>query len=238
VVSGLYAIDLIAWRQKVAAMYEQVRALHERDPRGAWELFQRERNRLYKDHPCSALAPKQRAGFEGFRYFDYDPAFCVEGEIDPSVEEMTFVAQISEGALTHRKIATARFWLAGSEWALDMFWLDIYGGGLWIPVGDRTNGVSSYGGGRYLFDTAKGANLGISADGANIRLDFNFLYPPSCALNPAWICPLCPPQNRLALPIEAGEMHDSAYQYQRSWAPLHSQARGAARFPLSESVAL
>jgi uncharacterized protein (DUF1684 family) len=238
VVSGIYAIDLIGWRHKVAAIYEQVRTVHEDDPRAAWELFRRERDRLYREHPCSAFAPGRRDRFEGFRYYDYDPAFCVEGEIDHTVEETSFVAHISEGALSHRRIATARFWLAGRERALDMFWLDIYGGGLWIPVGDRTNGASSYGGGRYLFDTAKGANLGISADGASIRLDFNFLYPPSCALNPAWVCPLCPPQNRLALPIEAGEMHDSAYQHQRSWAPVHAQAHSTGRFPLAGSVAL
>ena len=52
-------------------------------------------------------------------------------------------------------------------------------------------------------DTAKGADLG--AHGDALVLDFNFAYQPSCAYDPKWVCPLAPPQNRLAVSIEAGE---------------------------------
>ena len=81
---------------------------------------------------------------------------------------------------------------------------------LWLPVGDETNGKTTYSGGRYLYDTTKGANLGSRSDGRRILLDFNFLYPPSCALNDSWICPLCPPANRLPFKLEAGERTRSA----------------------------
>ena len=61
----------------------------------------------------------------------------------------------------------ARFPHGGAAAALDVYWLDIYAGGLWLPVGDETNGTTSYGGGRYLFDKAvKAANLGLSAEGS------------------------------------------------------------------------
>ena len=58
--------------------------------------------------------------------------------------------------------------------------------------------------GRYLLDTCKGADLGSTPDGRLI-LDFNFAYHPSCHYNPMWACPLAPPSNRLAIPVEAGE---------------------------------
>jgi uncharacterized protein len=67
----------------------------------------------------------------------------------------------------------------------------------------------SYGGGRYLFDTMKGSDFQsvLHADGqTSIVLDFNYAYNPSCAYNSRWVCPLAPPENRLSVPIRAGEM--------------------------------
>ena len=72
-----------------------------------------------------------------------------------------------------------------------------------MPFRDATAGSSTYGAGRYLLDTAKGADLGL--DGGLLVLDFNFSYHPSCRYDPAWQCPLAPPQNVLAVAIEAGE---------------------------------
>jgi uncharacterized protein (DUF1684 family) len=79
-----------------------------------------------------------------------------------------------------------------------------YAGGIFLPFGDATNGGATYGAGRYLLDTAKGADLGATAQGALV-LDFNFAYQPSCAFDPRWACPLAPPEARLAIAIEAGE---------------------------------
>jgi uncharacterized protein (DUF1684 family) len=89
---------------------------------------------------------------------------------------------------------------------LDVHWLDVYGGGLFLPFGDTTNGHFTYGGGRYLLDTIKGADLG--GDGDRLWLDFNFAYHPSCAYDPRWSCPLAPPGNRLPVAVEAGERLD------------------------------
>ena len=67
---------------------------------------------------------------------------------------------VSEGTLQSRSIGVARFSHAGQTASLNLFWLHIYGGGLWLPVCDQTNGKTTYDGGRYLFDTTNGANLG------------------------------------------------------------------------------
>ena len=84
-----------------------------------------------------------------------------------------------------------------------MWWLDSYGGGLWIPVKDP--GATSYGGGRYLYDTVKGADLGTTGDGTLV-VDLNFLYAPSCAHDPRWVCPLAPAGNVLDVAVPVGEL--------------------------------
>jgi len=92
---------------------------------------------------------------------------------------------------------------------LSIYWLDIYGGGLFLPFRDATSPHESYGSGRYLFDTIKGSDFlsVVNADGrTQIVLDFNYAYNPSCAYNVRWVCPLAPPENRLRVAIRAGEM--------------------------------
>jgi hypothetical protein len=88
--------------------------------------------------------------------------------------------------------------------ALTLYWVEGYGGGLFLPFKDLTNGGKTYGGGRYLYDTIKGADLG-AGNGALV-LDFNYAYNPSCAYNPRWICPLPPRENALYAAVEAGEL--------------------------------
>ena len=87
--------------------------------------------------------------------------------------------------------------------SLDVHWIEVYGGGVFVPFTDATSGHETYGGGRYLLDTVKGADLG--GEGDRLVLDFNFAYHPSCAYDPRWSCPLAPAGNRSTVPIEAGE---------------------------------
>jgi uncharacterized protein (DUF1684 family) len=86
---------------------------------------------------------------------------------------------------------------------LDLYWLDAYGGGLFVPFRDATSGDESYGAGRYVLDTIKGADLG--ARHGRLVLDLNFAYQPSCSYDPRWTCPLAPPANRLDVAVRAGE---------------------------------
>ncbi len=83
--------------------------------------------------------------------------------------------------------------------------LDDYAGGLFLPFGDTTNGAATYRAGRYLLDTAKGADLGGDPASGTLVLDFNFAFHPSCAWDPRWACPLAPPEARLDFAIQAGE---------------------------------
>lgn len=104
--------------------------------------------------------------------------------------------------MTH--VGVLRFALDGAGRELGAYWLDGYAGGLFVPFADSTSGRQTYGGGRYLLDTAKGADLG--TDGGRLVLDFNFAYAPSCAHDARWRCPLALPGNRLPTPVRAGEM--------------------------------
>jgi uncharacterized protein (DUF1684 family) len=93
----------------------------------------------------------------------------------------------------------------GAPRRLALFWLPEYSGGLFLPFRDATNGQGTYGGGRYLLDSGKGADLGGNPDAGTVVVDFNFAYQPSCAFDPQWSCPLAPPENRLDIEVRAGE---------------------------------
>jgi uncharacterized protein (DUF1684 family) len=88
---------------------------------------------------------------------------------------------------------------------LSLFWMEGYSGGLFLPFRDATSGAETYAAGRYLLDSAKSADLGGDPERGSLILDFNFAYQPSCAFDPRWACPLAPPENRLDVPIRAGE---------------------------------
>jgi hypothetical protein len=176
-----------------------VRAL---PPQEGWELWRSTRDRLFASHPQSPLLEEDRAGFTAVPYFPYDPAARVLAEVEPAERKTVEIAAL-EGAVTFERVGRARFELHGRPATLDLFWLEAYGGGLFLPFADATSGHETYGAGRYLLDTVKGADLGM--DGAQLILDFNHAYNPSCAYDPRWVCPLAPPANRLAFAVRAGE---------------------------------
>ncbi|MGI9411956.1 MAG: DUF1684 domain-containing protein, partial [Hyphomicrobiaceae bacterium] len=91
--------------------------------------------------------------------------------------------------------------LLGRE--LRVFWITGYGGGLFLPFADATCGDETYGGGRYVLDTIKGADLGHTPGG--LVVDFNFAYYPSCAHDDSWTCPLAPPVNKVSARVTAGQ---------------------------------
>ena len=88
-----------------------------------------------------------------------------------------------------RSRAPGRFEIPGLG-GLDVWWLGSYGNGIFVPLRDATAGTTTYGAGRYLLDTVKGADLGREGDAW--VLDLNFSYNPSCAYDPDWACPLAP----------------------------------------------
>jgi len=185
----------------VFALYAEIRAASE--PEQAWERWRATRDELFARHPQTPLTDADRATFTGLAYFDYDPALRVVARVEaapPTTSELS--SSGAEGILFDR-IGRAWFELAGARHALELYWLSAYGGGLFLPFRDGTSGNETYGGGRYLLDTVKGADLGITPQ--SLTLDFNFSYHPSCSYQPAWVCPLPPPANTLPVPVFAGE---------------------------------
>ncbi len=107
--------------------------------------------------------------------------------------------------MAFRRFGAVTIPLAGGPRRLEIYWMEGYAGGLFLPYRDATNGSETYGAGRYLLDAAKSADLGGDRDAGTLVLDFNFAFQPSCAFDPKWACPLAPPSNRLDVPIRAGE---------------------------------
>jgi uncharacterized protein (DUF1684 family) len=201
-------INLLDYRNRVAEMYRTVRELGTDNPE-AHAHFRRVRDELFRAHPQSPLDSEQRATFGGLDYFDYNPAFRVVARVEMDIEPVSFQVDLGEDGLTTlRQFGQVSFQVPTGSGTLELFWIAGYGGGLFLPFRDATNGRSTYGGGRYLYDTIKGADLGAAGD--RIVLDFNYAYHPSCHYSPRWVCPLAPPQNRLQIPIPVGE---------RSWQP-------------------
>ena len=192
-------LTLLDWRRSVAGLYVDIRRMLADDPRAAHREWRRLRDELFRAHPQSPLPESERSAFRGLPYFDYDPRFAVRTRVRPRPRERYDVPSSAGGT-----IPFVRFGYVELEWGtLDVFWLDEYSGGVFLPFRDATAGKTTYGAGRYLLDTAKSADLG--SDGDELLLDFNFAYHPSCRYDPKWVCPLAPLSNRLNAAIEAGE---------------------------------
>ena len=197
------AFALAHWRRSVAALYAEVRR-PTADPRAQCEAFRRARDSSFERIRKVPSPSTCEASWPGVQWFPYDPAARVDALIEPAAERATFeIALAADGMLRCTRAGVAHFVLAGHRASLALYWLEGYGGGLWLPFADATTGVSTYGGGRYLYDTIKGADLGV--DETSIVLDFNYAYHPSCAYDERWSCPLAPPENRLEFAVEAGE---------------------------------
>ena len=198
-------LDLLDWRRRVATLYAGVRA--ERDPADGHRLWQRGRDQLLRDHPQSPLKPDDPMRTTGAPIWPYDPALRWELPVEPVEDgELRLVHSANDGEIRmrHAGRVTLPDPIGGS---LDVWWLEQYGGGLFLPLKDGTAGRTSYGAGRYLLDTAKGADLGSSWDGEHggLVIDLNFAYHPSCRYDDKWQCPLAPAGNTITANVEAGE---------------------------------
>ena len=192
-------LDLLDWRRTVFAMYAAVRAGAERDPEGTLADFRVARERLIREHPQSPIRPERRAALAGLDHWPYDPAMRFQASVEPAEPERLIAHSLDGDPYPLDRIGRVRLPLG----ELEVYWIQVYGGGIFIPFRDATSGTDSYGAGRYLLDTIKGADLGGSAD--RLILDFNYAYNPSCAYDPRWSCPLAPAGNWLQVPVKAGE---------------------------------
>jgi uncharacterized protein (DUF1684 family) len=193
------ALTLADYRRRVAESYAAARRAT--DPEEGWKAWRAERDALFATHPQSPI--EDRSSFAGLPYFPYQPHFRVTGVVHADEPARLAIPHSSGGSTVFVRIGRVVFTIAGVANRLDLYWLDAYGGGLFLPFRDVSNGDTTYGGGRYLLDTVKGADLG-SRDGRLI-FDFNFAYHPSCVYSSRWSCPLAPPGNTLDVGVAAGE---------------------------------
>lgn len=202
-------LDLADWRRRVHALYAATRA-DRRAPPLRLVNFRAGKDRLFAEHPSSPVPPEARPGFRGLAYWRHDPGLHVSAALVPDPDAPALdVPRSGEGpAMPFARIGWVEFAVHGASARLAVYWLNEYAGGIFIPFRDATSGSETYGGGRYLWDSAKGADLG--SEGGQLVLDFNYAYHPSCVYDPRWSCPLAPRENWLPVPIAAGERLDRA----------------------------
>ena len=198
------ALEVADWRYRVFALYAEVRAAT--DLPAAHDLWRRTRDELFASHLSTPLLPDDRADFTGLKVRPYDPDWRFEVEITPAEPRGFEFETGTDGVVPFELLGIADVPGIGP---LDVWRLASYGGGLFVPVKDALSRVpgGTYGGGRYLIDTIKGAHLGVGSAPESIVLDFNFAYNPSCAYDPAWACPLAQPGNTVAVEIPVGERY-------------------------------
>jgi len=195
-------LTLLDWRRRIAELYRLVR--EDEDPVHAWHVWRDVRDELIGGHPQSPLDSIARASFVGLQYFEYGPEARVLAEVREVASDVRELPVSRGDRFRLTRFAVAEFELHGEAMTLELDWLEEYSGGVFVSFTDETSGSETYGAGRYLLDTAKGADLGQVGD--KLVLDFNFAYNASCAYDPRRACPLAPLENRLPLAIRAGEM--------------------------------
>jgi uncharacterized protein (DUF1684 family) len=176
-------LELADWRRRVSEMYARVRA--EPAPQRGHALWRSERDDLFVNHPQCPLGPGDRLRRTGLEYWPYEPALRFELPLLPPTKTSRRVIPTGgDKSTTLRAIGR-------------------------IEIPEPVNGpltvwrLRQYGGGRYLLDSAKGADLGGSLE--TLVIDLNFLYHPSCRYSSRWHCPLAPAENTIAVAVEAGE---------------------------------
>lgn len=195
-------LDLLDYRRQVSELYAYVRENNVNQ--SAHATWREVRHNLFASHPQSALDADQKKQFRALNYFDYNPDYSVLADFDPDVEPKDFHIDVGDdGQIHYKRIGKVTFTLPTGTGTLSVFWIMGYGGGVFIPFGDATNKRSTYGAGRYLYDTIKGADLG-TIDG-KLVLNFNYAYNPSCSYNYRWVCPLAQEESKVAFEIPAGE---------------------------------
>jgi uncharacterized protein (DUF1684 family) len=199
---GSSAFDVASWRRHVHALYAAVRA--EAEPAAAHAAWVEGRTALFESHPASPLGPGQE-----LRHAAYDPAYRFTVQVEQAPSHRWEYTSATDGVVPFERCGRV---VLGDLGVLDLWWLDSYGGGIFLPVRDGSSGHLSYGAGRYVLDTVKGADLGRSGTGAGEAwvVDLNFAYNPSCAYDPRWVCPLAQAGNILTASVPVGELTPTA----------------------------
>lgn len=159
------------------------------------EEFRAEKNRVFKGSRQSPLTPEQKKDFQGLNYYPENPDLRFELPIEKYDHPEKIEMQTSTGDIqTYQRFGRIHFTVDGQPAELTLY-ADSHG--LFLPFVDALANKETYGAGRYL-------EPDILADG-RVAVDFNLAYNPYCAYNELFSCPLTPFENRLKVPIRAGE---------------------------------
>src|SRR5688572_12149128 len=146
-------LTLLDWRRRVAALWTAARS--SADPEAGWRTWRDGRDELFAHHPDSPLGEEARATFSGLPYAAYDPALRLEPRLEHADDAHLDVPTAADGVIGLDRIGTVAL---GDLGRIDVGWIGGYGGGLFLPLRDGSAGGTTYGGGRYLLDTIKGAD--------------------------------------------------------------------------------
>lgn len=159
------------------------------------EGFRKQKDDFFKHSPQSPLTPEQQADFEGLTYFSENPDLRFEAEVERFAQDEEVQIQTNTGDVqTYERYGRIKFEVEGQEAQLTVYRNE---NGFFLPFADALAGDETYGAGRYLEPEPAG--------GGRLYVDFNLAYNPYCAYNANWSCPLTPPENRIKVPIRAGE---------------------------------
>ena len=157
--------------------------------------FRAQKDRIFANDRHSPLTSEQKKQFKGLQYFPENPDLSLEVEVEELPEKDTLEMQTSTGTVqTYTRFGKFRFSVEGQEVELTLF-SDPHG--FFLPFADSLAGEETYGAGRYLEPE--------QLPNGRLLVDFNYAYNPYCAYNEAWTCPITPFENRLKVPIRAGE---------------------------------
>jgi uncharacterized protein (DUF1684 family) len=158
--------------------------------------FRIEKDKFFATHPQSPLTQEQKHAFEGLKYFPENSALRKEVRVEVFPTQETVSIQKSGGeSQAYKRYGRFKFDVDGQIAELTLYSSK---DGFFLPFVDSLAGKETYPAGRYI-EVEQLPN-------GKFLVDFNLAYNPYCAYNEKWSCPLTPPENRLKVPIRAGEM--------------------------------
>jgi uncharacterized protein (DUF1684 family) len=157
--------------------------------------FRERKDDFYAHHPQSPLTPEQRKGFTGLNYYPENDALRLEVKVEQFTDQKPLQMQTSTGGVqTYMRFGRFQFHSEGQPAELTIYQSE---NGFFLPFVDSLSGEETYPAGRYLEPEP--------LPGDRFLVDFNLAYNPYCAYNEMWSCPITPAENRLKVPIRAGE---------------------------------
>ncbi len=159
------------------------------------EDFRRDKDEFFARNPQSPLTTQQKRDFHGLNYFPENPELRLEVKAEELPAKERVEMQTSTGDVqVYQRHSRLRFRVDGQDAELTIYESD---NGFFLPFVDALAGKETYPAGRYLEPEP--------LPGGRFLVDFNLAYNPYCAYNEHWSCPLTPFENRLKVPIRAGE---------------------------------